>query len=332
MKTWKLFEEVTGMLFDALSADPNVRIRTNVKLPDIRGNKRQFDVLIEHEISSIPVTIAIECKKHKGPIPVGHIEAFNSKCARSPEIHRKIFVSQDGYQSGAIAAAEDFIIELYTLEEVKKNTQVLCGLENYNFKIDKRLCIRHAIKISLYSKSDLIVQEDKGYNINFVASKMNQNLWDFPEEFVFNMSLTEWRGFLKNRLDGKYYKCPIRIIPNEPTNLLDENGDVIDQISVLDLVLKLSGELIQLNRSKSRQLKNIRKENLVTSTAEYSGSSSKGESTFLNFVDARNNRIKVFCTIADEGKVKYQKKVLWEVQPGFKNDSVPVVLKSDEQE
>ncbi len=156
MKNWKLFEELTGMIFDALKQYPDVKVRTNVRVPDLRGKDRQIDVLIEHSVSSIPVCVAIECKHHKDAIAVSQIEAFNSKCARIPSIHRKIFVSKKGFQSGAVEAAKDFKIELYTLEEIVDNLPVLSLLKNYKFSIDKRLCAPHAVKVHLNNAPAMI--------------------------------------------------------------------------------------------------------------------------------------------------------------------------------
>jgi hypothetical protein len=64
------------------------------------------------------INIAVECKDHSRKVSVSHIEAYITKCDRVPNIHKKIFVSRKGYTSGAIQAAADRDIVLYTLQDL----------------------------------------------------------------------------------------------------------------------------------------------------------------------------------------------------------------------
>ncbi len=99
--------------------------------------------------------IAFECKDYNKPVSVEKIDAFNSKCSRINDIHKKVFVSVKGYQASAQTAAARFGVKLYKLEEVNKNliselfeieqTQLLFGkinLRDYIIRLKNKAVIR----------------------------------------------------------------------------------------------------------------------------------------------------------------------------------------------
>jgi hypothetical protein len=122
MKPGKKIETLVALIQDTLKESDNTVIYSNLKIPNISGQKREFDVLIESTINSFKIKIAIECKDYKRKVGAEKIEAFNSKCQRIPEINKKIFVSTNGYQKDAVNAANDFGIELYDFKKISPNT------------------------------------------------------------------------------------------------------------------------------------------------------------------------------------------------------------------
>lgn len=80
------------MVFNALKSEPKVAIKTNVPVPNFDGEDRQIDVLIEHEVASIPMKVAIEYKDYSSRIPAEKIEASAGKCSHLPDIHRKVIM------------------------------------------------------------------------------------------------------------------------------------------------------------------------------------------------------------------------------------------------
>lgn len=317
MRKWKLYEEVTGMIFKALSGNEQVSIRTDVEIPDFHGDDRQIDVIIEHEIAKIPVRIAVECRDYKDTISVSQIEAFHSKCLRLPGIHRMIFVTKTGYQSGAISAAKDFKIELYLLKDIEENNGILTNLDYYKFSIDKRVCGVHTIRAAVHGEDDLIIKEDKGYIIEFTNPIDRHNLWEFPKSFVYSMEFEEWKNYLQDELDGQLKNVAIRIIPNVQTNLIDSENNIIAQISCIDLYLSLSGEIISMDHSNSRTFHLLEKNESLAETRGLIGLSKTDEITYLNFVDAGDNIVRVTCSITENNKIKYENTELWEVHPSI---------------
>jgi predicted helicase len=115
MKNGKFLEEVVRIIHETLKADAQVVITKNRKVRDRHGDKREFDVFIEGTVNDEAINIAIECKDHSRKVSVSHIEAYITKCDRVPNIYKKMFVSRNGYTSGAIKAAADRDVVLYTL-------------------------------------------------------------------------------------------------------------------------------------------------------------------------------------------------------------------------
>jgi hypothetical protein len=118
MKNGKFLEEVVRVIHETLKANDQVLITKNKKVKDRHGDRREFDVFIEGSLNDEAINIAVECKDHSRKVSVSHIEAYITKCDRVPNIHKKIFVSRKGYTSGAIKAAADRDVVLYTLQNL----------------------------------------------------------------------------------------------------------------------------------------------------------------------------------------------------------------------
>lgn len=117
----KTLESLVAIIQQSYENNPNVEIKQNVKLIDKNGRKAEIDILVSTVVNGFTINIAFECKDYNKPVPVEKIDAFNSKCNRIDEIHKKIFVSRKGYQIGAQKTAVGFGIDLYKLEEVNTN-------------------------------------------------------------------------------------------------------------------------------------------------------------------------------------------------------------------
>ena len=120
-KSGKNLETMVRIVEEVYKTDSNTQILSNHKIKNLDDNLREIDLLIKSIINDYEVTIAIECKEYAIKIPVEKIESFNSKCLRIPNIDKKIFVSEKGFQKDAIAAAKAFGIELYTFSKIEEN-------------------------------------------------------------------------------------------------------------------------------------------------------------------------------------------------------------------
>ncbi len=122
-KDGKKLEQLVKIVEEVYSSNSTTKVLSNYKIENTSSNKREIDILIKSQVNNFNITIAIECKEYKSKIPVEKIEAFNSKCLRIPEINKKIFVSENGFQKDAIDCAKNFGIELYTFSSLEKNAK-----------------------------------------------------------------------------------------------------------------------------------------------------------------------------------------------------------------
>ena len=119
LKSGRPFENMVALIQEAYKDLPHTKIFTNHLVKDRFGKNREFDVFIVNKVNGYDFRIAIECKDHSGPIPVEKIEAFNSKCSTVSNINKKVLISSNGFQSGAIENATHFDIELQTLSTIR---------------------------------------------------------------------------------------------------------------------------------------------------------------------------------------------------------------------
>lgn len=118
MAKGKSFEHLVHLIQETLKDHPATKVFQNKYLKSRNGRLRQFDVVIETSINGYEVILAIECKDHKRKVEASAIEAFATKCDLVGGIHRRIFISNAGFQKGAAASAEDLGIELHVLERI----------------------------------------------------------------------------------------------------------------------------------------------------------------------------------------------------------------------
>lgn len=96
----------------------NVTIEHN-KIIEKNNQRYQFDIYCKFSIGELAVIlIAGECKRHKNKISREKLQAFRQKLTDAG-IHKGIFFSTSGYQSGAITYAND-------------NNMALCQLTTKN--------------------------------------------------------------------------------------------------------------------------------------------------------------------------------------------------------
>lgn len=119
LQDFQVFERVCQLVQESFKDNCNTIISRNYRIPNIRGRKREIDILIKGNFNGYDLTIAIECKDYKRKVGSKTVEAFEGNCQRIPQVDKKIVISKNGYSKGAKEAAEDFGIKLYQLESLK---------------------------------------------------------------------------------------------------------------------------------------------------------------------------------------------------------------------
>ena len=82
---------------------------------------RQFDVTIRFKTGFYDYLTFIECKDCGTLVSVDKVEAFATKAKRY-NANKSIMVSARGFQSGAIKAAKELNIQLFSLKQIDKQS------------------------------------------------------------------------------------------------------------------------------------------------------------------------------------------------------------------
>ena len=129
-KSGEAFEKLAEDIFNKLKKFQNEYSVQHDVLLDSQFGKRQFDILIKHEMAGFEYFTAIECKDHKSKISIKEIDNFESKL-RDVNIQKGILISRNGFSNSAISKAKNTNISLCTAHEALSE----------NWKIDVELTI-----------------------------------------------------------------------------------------------------------------------------------------------------------------------------------------------
>jgi hypothetical protein len=311
----KLLENTIRLVQETFKDSPNTYIYSNHKIANESGNKREFDLVIESKINDFDIRIVIECKDHKGPIAVGLIEAFNSKCARIRKINKKIFISRDGYQRDAIDAANSFDIELQTAEKVSKSTiakwltigqlslKITNEFTNIEIYIDPKYEIQKKLKESFNFK---IYKKDNPNDINFFDF-IFQNLKE-NSQIVNNLALYEWFRLPE---DEKFEPFEIKFsISFENYFVKSSNGTKIGLQKII-AGLKVYYSKSEINLLDARKIKGSNNNEIARTISLDSGKRTRTDLIF------KDDSLKLFQT--DEKGITHPIKRLFTYNP--KKDS-----------
>lgn len=108
---YELFvKEVYEMIHRYEGVD-HIRIQHDVKLKGASGVKRQVDIYWEFRSAGVNYRVIVECKDYKHAVSLERIDAFHAKLLDLGGA-TGVFVSKNGFQSGAIELAKQYGIQL----------------------------------------------------------------------------------------------------------------------------------------------------------------------------------------------------------------------------
>lgn len=119
---WKRHELVTKAIFEALlglDKPRNLDVNHNTTIKG-RSTPHQIDVSWKFQAGDIGHLVIVEVKRRKGPAKKGDLLLFQSVLSDIPGQPRGTFVSETGYQKGALEVAEAAGIKAYEIREVRK--------------------------------------------------------------------------------------------------------------------------------------------------------------------------------------------------------------------
>lgn len=111
-------EQLVRAIQLTINDSSNTIVKTNIKVNDTNGIKREIDVLVENNEMNPPHLIAFECKDYNKKVDIQIVDAVIGKFYDLPSIQKKIIVANKGYSKSAKIKAKKHGIELYTLTKV----------------------------------------------------------------------------------------------------------------------------------------------------------------------------------------------------------------------
>lgn len=200
-KKGNFLEAIVAILEKSLSSKDTI-ITKNKKIIDLDGVEREIDIYIEAIFNKKKFNTVIECKNYadSNPISMEKIEAFNTKCLRLPNVHKKIFLSTSEYQSGAFIKAKTCNIELYqiTKEELNPNNN---SLDISNLYVPEKHCKILGLKLNSRELIEKKIKPDSKLSLCFkngdlVTSQYLNNIFKNTSQIWKYLSTKS--GFLFN--------------------------------------------------------------------------------------------------------------------------------------
>jgi len=288
MKNGKYLENFIYIIQNSLINDSKTKVFKNKKLKNISGNFREFDIIIETNINNLLINIAIECKDYKSPISVEKIEAFNSKCLRVPEIHKKIMISSKGFQKDAISAAKSFGIEIYNFNEIEKTVIKdwisLKVFNPYNIYINFDF-----VEINFNQKPSFKITEKTLFQIDDLRVPIS--LPQFINSLFQTYKNNDYESFINNDLIvSKQFQ-----IKFDHDNKIRLNDDLSIHISELNLIFHFYKEIVQpIKYEEIKSKSNLLMANIVTYKLD--------ESTSLKLISTEQFKNEKLITLINDKK------------------------------
>ena len=286
MKKGKTFESITRIIYESINNVGNAIIEENVRIKDQSGIYREIDILIRSNVFETEINIAIECKDHSRPVERSMIDSFFSKCNSIPEINKLIYVSKNGYQSGAIAGAKLHGIKLYNLSELDGNDILgwLGIISTQAYEMERRitkigiLFTRNPIH---FEPDDVIMQNGQILEENLFQYVSNLIINEYPYDYLIvkskdsekrkieirefnfkpeNISIS--RETTESKIAQIFGEITDSPIPQESQILFNNFGDSESEESQIISLVSERGDITSFIKKRRKQLKSFPKSKL----------------------------------------------------------------------
>jgi Restriction endonuclease len=125
---WGGFEKLVAKLHET----GNVEVQHDVTLIGKSGAPRQIDVLVRHREGFYDHLIIVECKYWKDHVKRLHVDALIT-AVDDLKASRGVIFSMNGFQEGAVLAAESAAIELFQVRELTDWRQRILSRRNRKY-------------------------------------------------------------------------------------------------------------------------------------------------------------------------------------------------------
>lgn len=135
------WDEYQEKVKDFLNEQPQVTAETNVTIQGIRST-HDIDVLAKFTALGMPIEWIIECKLWKTKVPKEKVLALR-QIVDDAGADRGLLISEVGFQSGAIEAAEKTNVELITFDDFKQRVRDDAAISRLTEYIARLAVISH---------------------------------------------------------------------------------------------------------------------------------------------------------------------------------------------
>ena len=288
-KKGKGLEIVIKLIEETLKNSPHTVVHSNYKIKNCGNRYREFDVFIESNINGYVINIAIECKDYKNPVPAKEIEAFETKCNRIKTIHKKVFVSSNGFQAEAINVAKDCGIELQIASKLKPN-QILhwFPIKNLNIRLAPggSADVRLNVDDSYFDKADklpngIFLKDGNAILLNsFILDRYHVNRHEINE-----FALLEWMKLSQEKQEEPF---PIGLNFETPDLLYIDKFDTQHIVTNIKVILNIQFEQTLIQPSESTTLTDLNG-NLKAETITIN----LDDGTTTNFIRTADNKTSI---------------------------------------
>jgi hypothetical protein len=123
--TWRHHELIAKAIFEALlkqTGSAEWEIKHNVKVVG-RSTDHQVDVYWRFRMADLEHIVIVQIKKEKGRVKQGDLMLFRDVLSDIPGQPKGVFISQTGYQKGALKVARSSGITIFELREIERQNQ-----------------------------------------------------------------------------------------------------------------------------------------------------------------------------------------------------------------
>lgn len=307
-KSGKKLENLVRLVEEVYKTNSDTEIIQNFKIKNLNDNSREIDLFIKSKINGYEINIAIECKEFARKVSVEKIEAFNSKCLRIPNINKRIFISEKGFQKDAIAAAKAFGIELYTFSEIKEQPS---GIFDFPIKQMKPKLTKYGIVGIKFEKpisqniiideNSIFREESNGENLNMFQTYQLFAKTNWPQ--IMNKLLLQWME--NNNAEQEIF---LEVTYKDLFLLFNQEA-----IKVKFIKWKMNLDFNFIDTSTDiREISNLESNETKAKTLSFSLDNNKGKGTIVldqnenfHFFNTSNNKfekMKVLCSYDSHSK------------------------------
>lgn len=287
----KLLEEIVI----SLHVQDSFKVEKNKFFKPLNKNKkkREIDVLLSKIIADTEIYIPIECKNYKDKIEVKEIDAYFGKLTYlGLDVNKAIFVSVNGYTSGAKNSASYFGIKLLTFNGLSEDRMSLLLFNaiqsfSYIFPIYKTYSIISSIDSHVNSE-----------HLVFYDSSRNKKgtLADIIFEFWMTNKIDSTLGLQKLKISNAN---ELYCLSN---NKLEQCFSIEFEVLIVSCIINFKGKMTKKVLLENENIDKLRIDASFNEKEKFSYTFFDNEQSLKNYRDNRNEHLKI-----DFKKVKLPK-------------------------